>query len=56
MYIVLKWDSESNDFIRHSWHKNKEYADTQRDVLENSGHRVRIIHEGKIIYESRSNA
>jgi len=56
MYIVLKWDLESNDFIRHSWHKNKEYAEIQRDVLENSGHHVRIIREGKIIYESRHNA
>ena len=52
-YKVEVFDQDQNDYIIHSWHKNKDYAIIQAEVQETSGKKVRIIHEGKIVYQKQ---
>jgi len=49
MYKVEVFDAEHNDYILHSYHKNREYAEIQAEVKAMAGGSVRIVHEGKAI-------
>jgi len=49
MYRVEVFSDEHNDYITHSWHKNREYAEIQAEVKAMTKDSVRIIHEGKAI-------
>jgi hypothetical protein len=51
-YKVEVFDPDQNDYVINSWHKNKDYAIIQAEVQETSGKKVRIIHEGKIVYRN----
>lgn len=53
MNRVEKWSTEDNNWVLHSWHRNRDYAEIHAQVIEQAGGIARIINEGKIIYQTR---
>jgi hypothetical protein len=51
MTYRVEYLNDHGDWIKKSWHRNKEHAVIVAQVCEQSGKKARIIHEGKIIYE-----
>lgn len=52
MHRVEKWSIEDNNWVLHSWHRNRDYAEIHAQVIEQAGGIARIINEGKIISEA----
>ena len=49
MYKVDYFDTEENNWVLSSFHKNKEYAVINMQVLALSGKKARVLYDGKII-------
>jgi len=53
IYKIEEWSNEENCFIKYDYEKhNWDYAKIVAEAHVNRGFRVRIIHEGKTVWES----
>jgi len=52
MYKVEYLSTSLNDWITRSWHKNREYAEVNYEVLLHDGGKCRIIYEGRILVQN----
>lgn len=52
MYRVQYLDHDT--WIEHSSHRNQEYADIQFDLVVKKNKNVRMLHEGKIVKETKN--
>jgi hypothetical protein len=51
MSYIVEILNDSEDWIRKSYHNNRDNADIVFDVQVEAGWRARIVHDGKIIRE-----
>jgi hypothetical protein len=51
IFRIEKWSNTENEFIHYDTKANADYARAVAEAHVSSGYHVRIIHEGKTVWE-----